>query len=88
DGKCLRIDGRHEQDLRKIDMSIGNLNAHHGSAIFSRGLTSVLSLVTFGYEGYSLNENHAANMLIRDPFKTQNKFFLHYEFPAYCNGEV
>jgi polyribonucleotide nucleotidyltransferase len=80
DGK--RLDGRGLDDIRPITAEVGLLPRAHGSALFSRGETQALSLVTLGttedaqeFDSYTGGE-------------TQKKFMLHYNFPNYSVGET
>ncbi len=47
-GKSKRVDGRAMDEIRKLDMEVGTLPRTHGSALFQRGDTQVLSVVTLG----------------------------------------
>ncbi|CAM3275621.1 polyribonucleotide nucleotidyltransferase [Rhodothermus bifroesti] len=76
-----RIDGRGLEEIRPIWMEVGYLPRVHGSAIFTRGETQVLASVTLG--------TSKDVQLIDQIFVTGDKrFFLHYEFPPFCTGEV
>ena len=76
-----RIDGRGLTDIRPIDCRVGLLPRTHGSGLFTRGETQVLSVVTLG----SSADEQKIEALAGDAFKT---FMLHYNFPPYCVGEV
>jgi len=80
DGK--RLDGRGLDDVRTILCEVGILPRAHGSALFSRGETQALTLVTLGtsedaqeFDSYTGGE-------------TEKKFILHYNFPNYSVGET
>lgn len=79
--KKIRIDGRGFSDIRPIDCQVGILPRAHGSALFTRGETQVLSVVTLG----SASDEQKIELLAGDVFKT---FMLHYNFPPYCVGET
>lgn len=77
----IRPDGRGLDDIRKIELEIGILPRAHGSAIFKRGLTHILSTVTLG----SLSEE----LWIREIEFEGNKLFMHhYNFPPFSTGEI
>jgi len=76
-----RIDGRTIDEVREIRCEIGMLSRTHGSALFTRGETQSLSIVTLG----SLQDSQ-----IKDDITgiTNEKFMVHYNFPPYSVGEV
>jgi len=76
-----RIDNRGLTDVRQIDCQIGRLPRTHGSGLFTRGETQVLSVVTLG----SSSDEQRVESLEGDEFKS---FMLHYNFPPYCVGEA
>ncbi|MBT3181976.1 MAG: polyribonucleotide nucleotidyltransferase [Deltaproteobacteria bacterium] len=76
-----RIDGRGLTDVRPIACDVAILPRTHGSALFTRGETQVLTTVTLGTKrDQQLIENITA-----DYYK---KFILHYNFPPFSVGEV
>ncbi|MFO7717553.1 MAG: polyribonucleotide nucleotidyltransferase, partial [Desulfohalobium sp.] len=76
-----RIDGRDLTTVRDVNIETSALPRTHGSAIFARGETKVLSVATLG----SSRDEQRIEMLEGE----QNKrFMLHYNFPPYCVGEV
>ncbi len=79
--KDKRIDGRKLDEIRPISCSAGVLPRVHGSALFARGETQVLSIVTLGAPG---SEQYLDTMEenIRKPF------MHHYNFPPFCTGET
>src|SRR3989339_1215227 len=77
-----RVDGRGPNDIREINCEIGTLPRTHGSAIFSRGQTQVLTILTLG----SLGEEQRLEGL--DLEETGKRYMHHYNFPAYSVGEV
>ena len=80
DGK--RIDGRGIEDIRKLYAQIGVMPRAHGSAIFERGETSAMGSVTLG------TKKDAQELDAIAGGETSKSFFLHYNFPPYCVGEV
>ena len=76
-----RIDGRALSDIRTIDCQVGILPRTHGSGLFTRGETQVLSVVTLG----SAADEQKIEALAGDEYKN---FMLHYNFPPYCVGET
>jgi len=76
-----RIDNRGLNDIRPIDCQVGRLPRTHGSGLFTRGETQVLSVVTLG----SSSDEQKIEALEGDEFKS---FMLHYNFPPYCVGEA
>lgn len=76
-----RIDGRTLTDIRNISIEVGLLPRAHGSALFARGETKALGVVTLGS---SQDEQHVET-LTGDVSK---RFMVHYNFPPYCVGEV
>jgi polyribonucleotide nucleotidyltransferase len=76
-----RIDGRSFSDIRNISCEVGILPRTHGSALFTRGETQVLAVVTFG----TSEDEQKINSLTGEIYKS---FMLHYNFPPFCVGEV
>lgn len=76
-----RIDGRAFDQIRPITIEVGTLPRTHGSALFTRGETQVLAVVTLG----SSSDEQKIEALAGESFKA---FMLHYNFPAYSVGEV
>ncbi|QEN06238.1 polyribonucleotide nucleotidyltransferase [Thiospirochaeta perfilievii] len=79
--KQLRCDGRDPKTIRAITSEIGILAKAHGSALFTRGETQSLGVVTLGS---ALDEQILDNI---DGDKRE-RFMLHYNFPPYSVGEV
>ncbi len=78
----LRVDGRKLDEVRPISCKVGVLpNRVHGSGLFQRGLTQVLSLATLG------TPNDAQEMDDLHP-ETQKRYIHHYNFPPYSVGET
>ena len=76
-----RLDGRQPDEVRPIWAEVSVLPRTHGSAIFTRGETQVLTVATLG----SPEEEQRIDMPGEEVFK---HFILHYNFPPYCVGEV
>ncbi len=77
-----RLDGRQFTEVRPIECEVSVLPSPHGSALFTRGETQALASVTLGTK---LDEKMIDNALQDTYF---DKFFLHYNFPAFSTGEV
>jgi polyribonucleotide nucleotidyltransferase len=76
-----RVDGRGFDEIRPIHCEVGILPRTHGSALFTRGETQALGVVTLGSTG----DEQRVETLDGDVFKP---FMLHYNFPPFCVGEV
>ena len=76
-----RIDGRSLSDVRQIDCQVGVLPRTHGSALFTRGETQALVVLTLGT---SEDEQRVESL---DGLK-RNRFMLHYNFPPFSVGET
>ncbi|MBI5077569.1 polyribonucleotide nucleotidyltransferase [Candidatus Falkowbacteria bacterium] len=79
--KKKRIDGRPLDALRPISCEVGVLPRTHGSAIFNRGETQVLSTITLGAPG---DEQTIEGM----GASGKKRFMHHYNFPPYSTGEA
>jgi polyribonucleotide nucleotidyltransferase len=77
----VRADGRKPEDVRPITARVGVLPRVHGSALFTRGNTQVLSICTLGSPG------DAQSLDGIDPQK-EKRWIHHYNFPGYSVGEV
>lgn len=80
-GENVRIDGRLPEDIRPISCEVGVLPRTHGSAIFSRGETQALVIMTLGTSADEQRLDYISGEELRT-------FMLHYNFPPYCVGEV
>ena len=76
-----RIDNRNFDEIRPITCEVGLLPRPHGSALFTRGETQVLGVLTLG----SGQDEQRVETLIGEEFRP---FMLHYNFPPYSVGEV
>ncbi|XP_073034895.1 probable polyribonucleotide nucleotidyltransferase 1, chloroplastic isoform X1 [Primulina eburnea] len=77
-----RSDDRKPEDLRLITSRCGFLPRAHGSALFTRGETQSLAVVTLGDKQMA---QRLDNLIDEDEFK---RFYLQYSFPPSCVGEV
>ncbi|MDC0832447.1 polyribonucleotide nucleotidyltransferase [Geitlerinema sp. CS-897] len=78
----VRVDGRKLDQVRPISCQVGLLSPRvHGSALFNRGLTQVLSLATLGTPGdaQELDDLHP---------QEEKRYLHHYNFPPYSVGET
>ena len=76
-----RVDGRAMNEIRPLGTEVGVLPVVHGSALFSRGQTQVLSIAT-------LNTLSAAQKLDTIWDETEKRFMHHYNMPSYSTGEA
>ena len=77
----IRIDGRGPKDIRQIDCEARILPRAHGSALFTRGETQALGVVTLGTK----EDEQLIDSLHGVSYKN---FMLHYNFPSFCVGEA
>src|SRR3954454_11179537 len=77
----IRIDGRGPADIRSLSAEVGVLPTAHGSGLFQRGETQVLSVVTLGMPKMDQ---------LLDTLGTHNKkrYIHHYNMPPHANGET
>ncbi len=76
-----RLDGRSLTEIRPIDCEISLLPRAHGSALFTRGQTQALGVVTLGTK----SDEQIVDALEGESSK---RYLLHYNFPPFCTGEV
>jgi polyribonucleotide nucleotidyltransferase len=76
-----RIDGRQFDEIRPITCEVGFLPRPHGSALFTRGETQVLGVLTLG----SGQDEQRVETLSGEEFRP---FMLHYNFPPFSVGEA
>lgn len=76
-----RVDGRRADEIRPLYIKPGYLPRVHGSGLFQRGQTQVLSVATLGM----LSEWQRLDTIEPDEGK---RYMHHYNFPPYCTGEV
>ena len=77
----LRPDGRGTKDIRPLEIEVGVLPRTHGSGLFRRGQTQVLSICTLGPSG----DEQIIDTL--SPVDSK-RYMHHYNFPPYSVGEV
>jgi polyribonucleotide nucleotidyltransferase len=77
----MRPDGRKTTEIRPITCEVGLLPRTHGSALFTRGQTQALSIVTLG----SIGDKQKLDGLGLEEFK---RFMHHYNFPPFSVGEA
>ena len=76
-----RVDGRAKNEIRPLAAEVGVLPRTHGSGLFTRGQTQVLSICT-------LNTLSAAQKLDTIWEEEEKRYMHHYNFPAYSTGEA
>lgn len=76
-----RIDGRDTSAIRDIDIQIDILPRVHGSALFTRGSTQALAVVTLG-------TSHDEQIVDLMDSEKRERFLLHYNFPPFSVGEA
>jgi polyribonucleotide nucleotidyltransferase len=77
----LRLDGRKLSDIREIDAAVGLLPRVHGSALFTRGQTQALGMVTLGTKFDEQKVDGLEGVYTRP-------YMLHYNFPPFSVGEI
>ena len=76
-----RVDGRGINEIRPLSASVGILPRTHGSGLFSRGQTQVLTIATLG----AVSESQTIDGLDEEVTK---RYMHHYNFPSYSVGET
>ncbi len=76
-----RVDGRAIDEIRPLSCEVGVLPRTHGSAVFTRGQTQVMSIVTLGM----LSEGQELDGIDTE---TEKRYMHQYNFPAYSVGEA
>ncbi len=76
-----RVDGRGLRDMRDLHAEVGLLPRVHGSGLFSRGLTQVLTIATLG----AIKEQQMLDGIDDEEFK---RYMHHYNMPGYSTGEA
>ena len=79
----VRADGRGLDDVRPITIELGVLPRAHGSALFTRGQTQSLGVVTLGTP-----QDEQRLETVDFPEEQSKSFMLHYNFPPFATGEV
>lgn len=75
-----RVDGRKSNEIRALDAEVGILPRVHGSGLFTRGQTQVLSACTLD----TLSANQKLDTIWEE---TEKRYMHHYNFPGYSVGE-
>ena len=76
-----RVDGRQKNENRPLDAEVGVLPRVHGSGLFTRGQTQVLSVCTLD----TLSANQKLDTIWEE---TEKRYMHHYNFPGYSVGEA
>ncbi len=76
-----RVDGRAKNEIRPLDAEVGVLPRVHGSGLFTRGQTQVLSVATLD----TLSANQKLDTIWEE---TEKRYMHHYNFPGYSVGEA
>ena len=79
--EAKRVDGRKLDEIRPLSAEVGLFERVHGSALFTRGLTQVLSMVTLG----TISDEQNVDGLDEEVSK---RYMHHYNFPPYSVGEA
>lgn len=77
----IRVDGRGLKDIRPIDVQVGILPRVHGTGLFTRGQTQVLTITTLGAPS---EEQRLDDLGV----ETTKRYIHHYNFPPFSTGEV
>lgn len=77
----VRLDGRKHDQIRELTAEVGLLPRTHGSAVFKRGQTQVLSVTTLGAPNLS-------QLLESAEGEESKRYMHHYNFPPYSTGET
>ncbi|MGI6378993.1 MAG: polyribonucleotide nucleotidyltransferase [Patescibacteria group bacterium] len=76
-----RVDGRALDEIRNLSAEVAILPRDHGTSLFSRGETQVMSIVTLGAPGLEQSLEGIEG-------QSKKRFMHHYNFPPYCVGEA
>lgn len=76
-----RVDGRSLTDIRELSSEVGLFDRTHGSSLFSRGETQMLSIVTLGASGLEQSLEGVEG-------ESKKSFMHHYNFPPFSVGEA
>jgi polyribonucleotide nucleotidyltransferase len=77
----VRIDGRTPSDIRRLSAEVGVIPTAHGSGLFQRGETQVLTVATLGMP-------RMEQMLDTIGVEERKRYIHHYNFPPFSTGEV
>ncbi len=76
-----RVDGRALDEIRELSAEVAILPRNHGTSLFSRGETQVMSIVTLGPPGMEQSLEGVDG-------KSKKRYMHHYNFPPYSVGEA
>jgi polyribonucleotide nucleotidyltransferase len=76
-----RVDGRSLTQIRQLNAEVAILPRDHGTSLFSRGETQVMSIVTLGAPGLEQSLEGLEG-------QTKKRYMHHYNFPPYSVGEA
>ncbi len=76
-----RVDGRKLDEIRPLSAEVGVLPRVHGSGVFNRGQTQVMTILTLG----PISDQQMLDGIDNEEFK---RYMHHYNFPAYSVGEA
>lgn len=79
--KGIRLDGRKEDEIRPLSSAVGVLPRTHGTGLFNRGETQVLTITTLGGP-------QDAQLLDTMDEDREKHYMHHYHFPSYATGEI
>lgn len=77
----IRVDGRQPHEIRPISVDVGVIPRVHGSGLFTRGQTQVLTITTLGSPG---DEQRLDDLGV----ETTKRYIHHYNFPPFSTGEA
>jgi polyribonucleotide nucleotidyltransferase len=77
----IRVDGRSTTEIRPISIDVGMVPRVHGSGLFTRGQTQVLTITTLGSPG---EEQRLDDLGV----ETSKRYIHHYNFPPFSTGEA
>jgi len=77
----IRVDGRGPTDIRPISVEVGVVPRVHGSGVFTRGQTQVMTITTLGSPG---EEQRLDDLGV----ETTKRYLHHYNFPPFSTGEA
>ncbi|NLV74105.1 MAG: polyribonucleotide nucleotidyltransferase [Chloroflexi bacterium] len=78
----IRVDGRDLRTIRNLSCEVGLLPRTHGSGLFNRGETQVLTTVTLGTAADEQSIEHLNGL------ESSERYMHHYNFPPYSTGEA
>ena len=79
--KDMRIDGRALDEIRPVSCEVGIIPRTHGSGLFQRGETQILSLTTLGAPG-------DAQVIDSMEVDYEKRYIHYYQFPPYSTGDI